>query len=592
MSPIQRYLVKIFRQRNLYSNIGCIGNSLLLKVLRECSEGTLGDLWHQCAIQGVDIPLNVYSRGPTDSEDSLDYLILDIAGSVADFEPLIASLVKRLRGDCCIGLIVQDAHHFIEHINDNGRIVVGDYDIGWYFSNLQRYAGNNESSVDVVLQSLESYNEDRSEDCFLVIELQLFSFATNSPSNVNSLNDGDVAFLEGAQFSNPNIYRALAQIGYRTGAAESRIRLATTLMVEQFHRYDNATKLAVSTVYVYAHIEVGRPLPHANDLSLSNLLAEFSTLNAVSPVQNRWGISLTFAMAEYYRTQRDNSKANRLYRQVIQSQPSRSSVLLESKRLQSILKLYLQEHDGILEYPVEEFLTHLLESTEEIIRRMVEVLPKREHWKSFWLTEIADIFDALGSLQEIAERNIVDASRWATHHEPIRRRFGLIELVQKLAVSNEGLSNEQKWLWLAAGRQRRFISRLMLASKEEGVNSWARIISESDQQADRSQEIIYILGGGDVADYFAKLLKIEGLRFSVLSSQELCQLIANLREEVDLKTSSLGSACLKVIYTPFEPLTTELMNDLYVTTNGTTIFDAHDELLRWKYVLQPKARRR
>jgi hypothetical protein len=582
MSPIQRYLVNIFRRKDLYCNIGCIGRSLLVKVLREYTEGTLGDSWHQLTIDGVEMPLNVYSRGPSDSEDALDYVILELGDLGSDFEPLIANLVKRLRGDCCIGLIVQDSHDFIEHINEKGRIVVEDYYIDWHFSNLQSYDGNNESSVDVVLQSLESYNHERSEECFLVIELQLFSFATDSPSTINNLNNGDVAFLQGDQFSNPNIFRALTQIGYRISAAESRIRLASTLMVEEFHRYDYATKLAVFTVYVYAHIEVGRPLSHASQLSVSNLLAEFSTLAAVSPVQNRWGISLTFAMAEYYRMQRDDLMAGRLYREVIGSCPSHSSILLESKRLQSILKLYLQEHDGTLEYSVEEFLMHLRESTEEIICRMVEGLPKREHWKSFWFAEIADIFDAMGCLQEIAERNIVDAARWSLRREPIRRRFGLIELVQKLAVSNEGLAKEHKRLRLASERQRRFISRLILASKKKGVNSWANIISASDGRATRSQERIYILGGGDVANFFAKLLRIEGVKFVVLSSQELYQLVDNLRRDLNAKPLSFDSACLRVVYTPFEPLTKEVARKLAIPGGRASILDVHDEILIWR----------
>jgi hypothetical protein len=582
MSPIQRYLVNIFRHRNLYSNIGCIGKSLLVKLLREFTEGTLGDLWHQHVIDDVDMPLNFYSRGPTDSEDALDYLILEIVDPGADLVPLIAGLVKRLRGDCCIGVIVQDAQYLIEYIKENGRLVDGDDDIGWYFSNLQSYTGNDESGVDVVLQSLESYNDDRSEDCFLVIELQLFSFTKNSPSSIKNPRGGDVAFFDGAQFSNPNIYRALTQIGYRIGSAESRIRLATALMAEQFHRYDDATKLAVSTVYVYAHIEVGRPLIQANELSVSNLLAEFQTLTAVSPVQNRWGISLAFSMAEYYRSQGDNSKASRLYRQVVQSHPSRSSVLLESKRLQSILKLYLQKHDGISEYPVEEFLTHQRESTEEIIHRMVEVLPEREHWKSFWFAEIADIFDAISSLQEVAELNIVDVSRWATRHEPIRRRFGLIELVQKLAVSNEDLSKAHSRLNLAAQRQRTFISRLMNASAGKYQNSWANIIKSFDGRESLGQETIFILGGGDTANYFAMIVETEGFQHSIRTSEEIYQLIGDLRKGLDQHSPNHNSHRLSVLYTPFEPLNKETIKKISTLGVNVRVLDVHDEILSWR----------
>lgn len=402
-------------------------------------------------------------------------------------------------------------------------------------------------------------------------EVQLFDLkvlAALPSRSENARLSLDAEFQGEAQFSNPSIFRALVQIGVRINYSFSRLHLSQTLMSDM-QNLDSTSRLAVATIYLYANCETRSLIAPSMFVSIKELLGEtFSRKDEVSKADYRWLISCCFALAFYYESIQEGEDAAEWYRKVLAFEPSRASILLESKRVSALMKL----SDGNRAIPrvqPAEFLKFLDEIKVCVFGRLTKSSSEDlARFPDFWFTELGDLFEGIGELENFGSMNIVNGQFWSKKiFRPIKK-FGLYELCLKLTKSNEALhqSNQdlQRTLVAVAQRQRRFIGRLL--SNEFNKDWLASIRGRLGPLLERNLNSFIVFGKSDVSEYIISVLGTLGCHHVVtLDSGDL---------EHDL-SQAIASKATFIVYVPFEPPSEKVLNLISTAFPSALFFDIH-----------------
>lgn len=407
-------------------------------------------------------------------------------------------------------------------------------------------------------------------------EIQLFDLKLSAalPNRLESARLSlDAEFHGEAQFSNPSIFRALVQIGVRINYSFSRLHLSQMLMSDT-QNLDSTSRLAVATIYLYATCETRSLIAPSMFVNIKELLEEtFRRKDEISKADYRWLVSCCFALAFYYENIKESEDAAEWYRKVLALEPSRASILLESKRVSALMKLS-DGNSAIPRVQPAEFLNYLDEIKVCVFGRLTKSSSEDlARFPDFWFTELGDLFEGIGELENFSSMNIVNEQFWSKKISRPIKKFGLYELCINLSKSNEGLhrSNQelQRTLGTVAQRQRIFISRLL--SNYFNCDWLDAIIRNLVNNGASSSKSFIIFGRNDVSEYIGGVMRqLGGIHLLTVDG-------ANLKNR-KYETGNFSGGF--IIYVPFAPPTEDTLASLLKEFPMMPVIDLHSEKIR------------
>jgi hypothetical protein len=372
---------------------------------------------------------------------------------------------------------------------------------------------------------------------------------------------GDIEFYGEGQFSNPYVFRGLVQVGVRVNYPSTRIKLADWVLSES-KSLCLATRLALHTVIIYASMDL-------DNSGVSNRLAEAEALLALSPPSDfesnkavyRWLVSLTFAVAHRHKFEDNLPRAVEWYQRVLDSRPTFSSVLLESKRIYALRMIIQISSDNPMHSP--RWALDKLNDIKSDINRIVVQRGDQyfSNQPSFWCAEFAELFDGLSEIQGLIESEAASESSWRGPPSFPLKRFGLFDLSCRLLRDNSALDRANRELNAINSkvdevkrRQRFFITRL-LSRPDSPVSIRERVQTILHLRLLRQCKEIYVFGSGDVASHVSESFRLVlGEPLQQITSKDLdfdCLLD-------DGTTHLLYGERFCLVYCPFEPLRVSL----------------------------------